>query len=279
MKKRFLAAFLVVVMALSLTACGSSDSEKKEESPKKSSKKEYVPEDKINSVFSNPDKFEGKYIKLTGQIFYGPEKEDNISAYQAWYDTVTSSKDFIFGIEGGDTFSFEDYVIVDGEIQGGYTGENLMGGEVTCPVINAISVKKITYIEAVVPTIKEITPENAVVEQNGISMKVDKIEFAEKETRVYITESSSAADKFSMYSYDIKIIQNGQQIEQDTNSMSPYEGNYPKLSDDILPNASTSGILVFPAIDNSADFQIYAEGYSDNFELTFSPFTIDIAAQ
>lgn len=58
-----------------------------------------------------------------------------------------------------------------------------------------------------------------------------------------------------------------------------YNGNYAELPYDILPNSSSSGVLVFPAIDSSASFQIYAEGYSDNWELEFAPFTIDISAQ
>ena len=74
------------------------------------------------------------------------------------------------------------------------------------------------------------------------------------------------------------LVQNGQQIEQEyTNSI--YEGDYPELSSDILPNASSSGILVFPAMDSTASFQLYAEGMSDNYDLDFSPFTIDISAQ
>ena len=81
-----------------------------------------------------------------------------------------------------------------------------------------------------------------------------------------------------MWVYSIMVIQSGQQIEQDTSSMSAYEGNYAELSSDILPNASSSGVLVFPAMDSSTGFQLYAEGMSDNYELTFNPFTIDIPA-
>ena len=135
-------------------------------------------------------------------------------------------------------------------------------------------------MDAVVPTIKEITPENAISEQNGISLKVDKIEFAETETRVYMTETNASSAKFNMWVYSIKITQNGQQIEQDSTSMSSYEGDYAQLSTEILPNASSSGILVFPAMDSSAMFSdICLKEAAMNYMIDFAPFTIDISAQ
>lgn len=276
--KRMLSMLLAACLCCGLLAgCGGKEKNSGDTS-EKSDKKEYVADNEIANVFSDPEKYEGKYIRLSGKIFNGPDKEENYAAYQAWHDITNSQNDFIFGLED-DSFAVDEYVMVDGVITGTFEGENVMGGTVSCPMIHADSVEKLSYMETVVPTLKEITLENAVSEQNGISIKVDKVEFAEEETRIYVTESNGSADKFNMYIYDIKIVQNGQQIEQNVSSQSIYEGEYEQLSSDILPNASSSGILVFPAIDSSAGFQIYAEGSSDNWELDFAPFTIDIAAQ
>ncbi|MEZ3488437.1 MAG: hypothetical protein K1W22_18125 [Lachnospiraceae bacterium] len=279
--KRVLSMLLAACLCCGLLAgCGGKekDSGDTSEKAKKSDKKEYVSDAEIANVFSDPEKYKGKYIRLSGKVFNGPDKEENYAAYQAWHDITNAQNDFVFGLED-DSFVVDDYVMVDGVITGVFKGENMMGGTISCPMIHADSVEKLSYMEMVVPTIKEIVPENAVSEQNGISIKVDKVEFAEKETRVYMTETNSSADKFSIFTYDMKIIQNGQQIEQDVTSASTYEGNYAQLSSDILPNASSSGILVFPAIDSSASFQIYAEGFSDNWELEFAPFTINVAVQ
>ncbi len=279
--KRVLSMLVAACLCCGLLAgCGGKEKDSGETSEKseESNKKEYVSDNEIANVFSDPEKYEGKYIRLSGKVFNGPDKEENYAAYQAWHDITNAQNDFVFGLED-DSFVVDDYVMVDGMITGVFKGENMMGGTISCPMIHADSVEKLSYMEMVVPTIKEIVPENAVSEQNGISIKVDKVEFAEKETRIYMTETNGSADKFSMFTYDMKIIQNGQQIEQDVASTSSFEGNYAQLSSDILPNASSSGILVFPAIDSSASFQIYAEGFSDNYELEFAPFTIDIAAQ
>ena len=277
--KRVLSMLLVACLCCGLLAgCGGTESEKRTEE-KKEEKKEYIEESQIAELFTNPDSFKGKYVVLTGQIFVEPEKSEGTTALQAWHDPQNAQNNFIVHYSGSDTFSMNNYIKVDGRIEGTFEGENMMGGIVTAPLIKADTIEVMSYIEAVTPTVKEITPENAISEQNGISLKVDKIEFAENETRIYMTETNSSADKFSMSTYSMKIIQNGQQIEQDMASISSFEGDYAELASDILPNASSSGIIVFPVIDSSASFQIYAEGFSDNYELEFAPFTIDIAAQ
>ena len=276
MKKRIVAIVMVCLMSVGLIACGGDSGGSESENDKK----EYLSESEIANLFSDPDNYKGKYVKLSGKIFNGPDTADDYVAYQAWHDVQNSTNDFVFGMESPEEdFNVDDYVVVDGRITGTFEGTNAFGTTIECPQIDAVSIEKQSYMEAVVPTIKEITPENAVSEQNGISLKVDKIEFAEKETRIYLTETNASSDKFSFSVYDIKITQNGQQISQDVSSMSSYEGEYPELSYEILPNATSSGVLVFPAIDSSAGFQIYAEGYSDNWELEFSPFTIDISVQ
>lgn len=275
MRKRIVAILMICILLAGLWACGGNDGAEPE-----NDEKEYLSETEIANLFSDPESYKGKYVKLSGKIFNGPDTAENYVAYQAWHDAQNSTNDFVFGMENPEEdFNVDDYVIVDGRITGTFEGTNAFGTTIECPQIDAISIEKQSYMDAVVPTIKEITPENAVSEQNGISLKVDKIEFAEKETRVYLTETNASADKFSFSVYDIKITQNGQQISQDMSSMSSYEGEYPELSYEILPNASSSGVLVFPPIDSSAGFQIYAEGYSDNWELEFAPFTIDISAQ
>ncbi|MXP77240.1 hypothetical protein GN277_18210 [Lachnospiraceae bacterium WCA-9-b2] len=277
--KRVLSMLLAACLCCGLLAGCGGNSETEEKQKKKEKTKEYIEESQIAELFTNPDSFKGKYVVLTGQIFVEPEKSEGTTALQAWHDPQNAQNNFIIHYSGSESFSTNNYIKVDGRIEGTFEGENMMGGIVTAPLIKADKIEVMSYIEAVTPTIKELTPENAISEQNGISLKVDKIEFAENETRIYMTETNSSVDKFCMSTYSMKIIQNGQQIEQDMASISSFEGAYAELASDILPNASSSGIIVFPVIDSSASFQIYAEGFSDNWELEFAPFTIDIAAQ
>ena len=52
--------------------------------------------------------------------------------------------------------------------------------------------------------------------------------------------------------------------------------NLPEISSDILPGASSSGVICFDALDPSS-LQLYIEGSSDNWEMELSPFTFDLA--
>lgn len=274
MKKKLMLLLLAGCCILPITSCGSEEAQ---ESTVVKEEKTYLTETEISSLFSDPEAYKGKYVKLDGQIFTSPEQDEDGVALQVWHDPQNASNNFIVYVNGNDTtFNQNDYISVDGEILGEFSGENMLGGTVTAPMIQADTIEVKSYMDAVVPTITEISPENAVSEQHGISLKVDKVEFAEEETRVYLTESNGSDDKFSMSTYSIKIVQNGKQIEQDTSSMSAYEGNYAELSSEILPNSSSSGVLVFPPMDSSTSFQIFAEGYSDDYETEFEPFTIDI---
>lgn len=273
MKKYFLTV-LLCLSALTLSACGSSNQKNTaEETPEP---KEYIEESQITELFTNPDNFKEKYVTLTGKVFMTPEKDDGTTYLQIYNNPMDYENNFIVSYEGDLELTSDSYVSVDGQIAGAFSGENMMGGSVTAPLILADTVKELSYIEAVVPTISEIVPADAVLEQHGLTLKIDKIEFAAAETRVYLTAENSSEDKCSISTYSMKIIQNSQQIEQDSSTMSKYDGNYPDLSSDILPGASTSGVLVFPALDGTTPFQLYADSYSDNWELQFEPFIFDI---
>lgn len=275
MKQKLLAILLIATTTLSLVACGGGGNEESGKGSAEPQEKEYLSEEEIPSLFSNPDDYKGKYVKITGKIFTAPEVNGDKVALQIWQNPKESSNNCVVYCDKNDELASEVYVSVDGKIEGTFEGENMLGGTVTAPLIQADTVEVMSYIDAVVPTRQSAEPQNSVVEQNGISLKIDRVEFADAETRIYLTETNNSADKFSMYVYSIKLIQNGQQIEQDSSSMSSYEGNYPELSTDILPGASSSGVLVFPPI-NAEGFQLYAEGMSDNWETQFAPFTIDL---
>lgn len=94
----------------------------------------------------------------------------------------------------------------------------------------------------------------------------------------YISDGSS--DNVSLDVYGIKLIMDGQQIAQDDNSVSSFNGNYAELNYDIAAGASSSGILVFPAIEQKKDFQVVLSNViSDNYELDFDTYTLNISAQ
>lgn len=268
---------LASMLAVSATACGGT-SDGSQGAAQEEAEPEYV--DNIKAVASDPDAYAGKYIKFSGVASVADETDDSYGL-QVYLDTnyndsvlVEVPKDLI-----SDSISTDDYVAIDAKIEGAYDGQTVMGVDATWAHLTAVGIEKTTYMDAFVPTVKELAP-NVSAEQNGFSVSVDKIEYADTETRVYLTATNNSEYTTSYGVYSIRLIQDGQQIEQDSASSSAYMGDYPELSYDVSAGASTSGVVVFPAIDQTKDFQVIVpDTYSDNYELEFSDFTLDVTVQ
>ena len=256
--KRFTIILMVsAALCFGVSACGDKQ-EKVETSSKnveaassQEKNKEYLTEEQIAAMYSSPDDYKDKYVKITGEIFQEPETDDKGIYFQMWGDPSNSERNTLVGYNGKDiTVKNGDYVIVDGYIKGAYEGENALGGKVNAPVIVAETVTVSTYKDTVSPTISEITPENATIDQNGMVMAIQKVEFAEKETRVYVTAENKTNTKSYIYTYSTKVTQDGAQFEQESN----FNADYEELQSELLSGIKSSGVLVFPVIDSKKGF-------------------------
>lgn len=275
MKKKLMALLLCSVTAVMLAACGSSNEGSTSE------EKVYLEDSQIQQLFTDPEQFKGKYAKLSGVLLANPEADsDGSMALQIFYDTQNYDQNFIVYTDNADvSLKSGDYVKVDGKVRGKFTGQNAMGAEISIPAIENAAVTKSTYMDVVTPTTAALEP-NVSAEQHGITASVDKIEYSDLETRVYMTVKNDSSDNVSLDVYGIKLIMDGQQIAQDDNSVSSFNGNYAELNYDIAAGASSSGILVFPAIEQKKDFQVVLSNViSDNYELDFDTYTLNISAQ
>ena len=276
MKKKLLTIMLATTMALSCTACGSSSpSESKATTESKETEekveKEYV--DDINAVVTNPDSYKGKYIKFCG-IVSSVESDEDAYGLQVYVDLdynnsvlVEVPKSLLPEIPKSD-----DFLNIDAKIDGSYSGQTVMGVDSAWARLTAESVEKTTYVDSFgkADTTWDFT--DKVIDQNGMKVEVTKVEFAKDETRFYVTATNNSSATMTLWTYSAKVIQNGQQLEQ---SYANYYANYPELSSDLLPGASSSGVLVFDAMEPS-EMQLYLDGTTDNWEIEFSPFTFDL---
>lgn len=267
--KRVLSLLLCVGLCLGLAGCGGSDK-------KTPAKKEYVSEKDLKKVYSDPEKYVGKYVKLTGKVFTSPEKDDDAVYFQMWADVKNNDMNTIVAYGKSDfEVNEDDYVIVDGEIVDKFEGENSFGGTVSAVQIVAKSVKISSYIDVVSPTIKEVKTSGLANNQNNVNITIDKVEFAKSETRVYYTVANNSGSKYSFYDFNMKVVQNGKQFELD----SDYEADYPEVSGEILNGISASGIASFKNLEQ-ANFDVHFEaGYSDNYDLDFSDFVLSVIVE
>lgn len=273
MKRKIVALMLVAMMAINVTACGGSSSESSKKTEAASKEKEYV--DDIAAVASNPDSYNGKYIKFTG-IVSTVDSNDDIYGCQVYVD-MDYNNSVLVEIPKSimpEAPKTDDLINFDAKIEKAKDGQTVMGVDSTWAYLVADSAEKTTYLESFGKADAAWEFTDKVAEQNGISISVTKVEFAKDETRFYVTATNNSADKMNIWSSSSKVLQNGQQYEQ-IYTYNSFE-EYPELSSELLPGASSSGILCFDKLDPAA-LQLYVEGSSDNYELEFSPFIFDLA--
>lgn len=266
-----LAIFIFVPYAVG--SCANNGSGETSQKVNSNSEKIYVSENEINNIFANANDYKGKYVKLAGKVFASPEVGNGKTTIQMFCDPENGNQN-VYIIFKTNTCDIQngDYILVDGLIKGDETGRNLFGGVVTALKIESDSIEKSNYIDVMSPTIKELIV-NQSQEQYGYSISIDKIEYAEKETRLYITVTNNGNSKFNFYSFNAKIIQNGKQYEQQMN----YYADYEEVQSNLLPGTNSSGIISFPALDATMQLQIYCDGNSDSWDEEIKDYVFEIS--
>ncbi len=263
----------------SVTSSGTTSAETSEESQESStsSSKDTSPlsDSEIKELYTNPDKFEGRTVTLSGQVFSEPEYDESGVYFQMFIDVENAEGNTIVAYPDPDfELESDDYVKLTGAVAGTFEGTNAFGGTVTAPQIIATELEKSSYAEVVAPALKTVELDDATGTQYGYTVSVTKIEFAENETRVYVTVNNNGSDTFSLYSFDAKVIQDGKQYEEESN----YDADYPEVQSDLLPGATTEGIITFPAMEQK-DLQIVLEAYSENYDEDIEPYTFGITVK
>lgn len=229
-------------------------------------------ETEIQEMYTNPNAFKGRTVELIGQIFTSSDRSGDEIAFQMYTDIENYDGNTLVNYESTDaSFESGEYVKVVGVVAGEFSGKNAFGGKVTAAKIKAKTVEEMSYIDAVVPTIYEMNAEEPTKAQRGYSVTIDKVELAEKETRVYVTAENGGKNDFSLMTYSAKILQNGNQYASEFN----FLGDYPDVQSELMPGAKTSGIICFPALEH-AGFQISLEAWSDDWQEEIKPFMFSI---
>jgi hypothetical protein len=281
MKKIFL--YALFVLSLALTACSSQESTSDDGETKNDaddvaevnseSKKSETPlsKDEFEKMYSDPIEYKGSQVEFYAKIFVEPEKDSDGTYLQAYVNN-NSDRNIIIAINDPNSeVKIDDAILVKGTVEDVFEGENLMGGTITAPMILADNIEVVDYASAFSPALK-IVEINKEMEQHGYLLKVNKMEVAEKETRLYLTVENKSQDTITFYDFNSKIIVDNKQLEPTSN----YESNYPELQSEILPGIVTEGIIVFPAVSETGNVKLYLEGSSEDYMLDFEPFQFDI---
>ena len=235
---------------------------------------EPLTESEISQMYTEPKKFKGRSVTLYGKIFSEPENDSKGVSFHMYAspddyerNTVIEYKNPSAELKSG------DYVKVVGTVYGEIKGTNLFGGSLSAPKITASSVEVVDYITAVRPTIKSVEV-GKEINQSGYKCTINKVEFAEKETRVYVTFENGGKEKFDLHVYSTKIVQNGTQFDIESNHMAEY----PKLQTSIMQDVKTEGILTFGKMDQ-ASFKLYIKGSSEDYKEKIEEYVFDITVE
>jgi hypothetical protein len=263
MNRRLIIALSIVIIAcLSLSSCGGGSG---------SAPAEPLSASEVQQLYTSPKQFKGRPVELTGSAF-SVERDGDGVYFQMWQDIKNSENNTIVAYADPEfELSSGDFVKVIGVVKDEFKGTNAFGATITAPAIKAESVEVLSYIDVMAPTLREVVPEPNVIDQHGYRVTIDKIEFSKPETRVYVKVENNGADKFSLYSFNSLIIQDGRQYEEQDN----WDADYPRVQSSLSAGVTTEGIICFPPLSES-NFKIILEGRSDDWMLKFAPYEYEV---
>lgn len=111
---------------------------------------------------------------------------------------------------------------------------------------------------------------NKTERQNGVSIKLERIEFDETHTRVYLTIENNSNLDIYVDTHGARLAVGKTQYE----AVTMYDTEYPEIQTRILPSIEMSGVITFPKVterDNSMLFNIRVLSMSDE-RVIFKPY-------
>jgi hypothetical protein len=270
--KKLSVVVLVIVMVLAVSACGATPNNSASQGENTSNTQDSTPlsDTEIVAMLTNANDFKGRAVEgLPGVVFNVMSQTEGDYEYQCWADEE-SEYSFIIISETNLDLAVDDNIFVNGIVLEKYSGTNAFGGSVEAPVIIVTSVDKSD--SSIFNLASDTIEINQTQEQKGISVTLQKVELANKSTRVFLTVSNESKDKISVYTFESYIKQGKSQF--DSSDISYTEDT---LQTDINVGIESSGILSFQKI-NSLDepFTISIDVSSDDWDVKLKPFVFDV---
>ena len=245
---------LVTVFSIHLTGCSEE------------SDKEYVKEADIERIFFETDKFVGKYVKIGGQVVKVNKDGEEVSL-ACFMNPEEGRGIFIAHMKTDKKFAEMDYIKVEGKIEGAEVSESE-----SSPVnIAADKIEKSSYQDVMDPAL-ETKKVDITKNQHDIRFTLSKVEYAKKETRVYVKVKNDSKYDVEVYSDLAVIIQDGKEIIPEIN----YASDYPNIQD--VPAGETKkGIISYKPLDPEKDAKLIVGVFSDvdSLDLLLKEFEVE----
>lgn len=214
------------------------------------------PKENIDKMYLGPEDYKDHYFELTGQVYNVVGIYDGVLVFQMNEDIDNFGHNTTAYTMEDIDLEHGDYVRIKGFVQGIEDYENVSGGTSQAVLFLCESIEKIDYIDASSPTIKSVKV-NESQSQYGYKVTVQKVEFSEIETRVYVRIDNDGKSEVSFFSHNAVAVQNGKQISSGHN----YNADYPDFETSLKPGNYTEAIIVFNGLDQK-DFTFVISGLS-----------------
>lgn len=224
-------------------------------------------------VQSDPDKYKSDAVDIVGKIFEDPQYSNPATAYQVYLDPTNYAEPVIVGVRGTPKFKNGDYVHIKGILKGSFTGQNALGGTVVDPVILGTSVTAVSAMDVLVPTLAVSGPSKYLA-QNKLTLRVDKVEYAAQETRVYIRAINQSGTNVSFSNFEATLVQGTHQLAQKDD----FQMNYPTFPSPMASGVVATEILTFgPANLKGGPLTFRLSASSDDYTMNWNDFVFQIS--
>lgn len=224
-------------------------------------------------LYAEPKAHKGSSVDITGKIFKGSEKEGNLIAFQMWQGGKASlDRNTVIYYEGSDPTEFvaDDCVRVIGVSGKELEGTNPFGGIVIAPTINADSVEELDCIDVLYPA-KKVVNLGSTQTQDEIKLTMEKVEFADEHTRVYLNvENANTESEIYFSTSGVVAFQGNKQFE----TTYAFDVDFPEIEYEIYPGILEEGVILFEPLDYTLSearfqFEVRGESFLDEFKFIF----------
>jgi hypothetical protein len=207
----------------------------------------------FNLLFSKPDGYLGATVDFAGKVSNFPE----VGLLQMYIGGAVTH-DAVVHYNDSFVFIQDDCVKVTGIVEEPFEGINMFSATRIVPSISARTIDKVDCTQAINSAVKTVSLEKTQI-KGGIKITFHKVEFSDKNTRVYLTvENLNKKASIGFYDFNAKALQGKRQYS----TTYSYDVDYPQIKSDIPSGIEENGVVLFDPLDyktqRSAKFQFEA---------------------
>ncbi len=193
---------------------------------------------------------EGRPVSISGRITADPEYNVDGTHLQVFVESGAKEADLIVRLDGNIEVTQGDYVTIEGALGGRFVGETEDGGSIDMLEIIATSIGS-AAAEGVLAPASTVWEPQAKKEEAGVTVSVNKVEFARAETRVYITARNAGEATAVIQVFNSFIKQSDRFFEP----QAELPEGYPEVPVDLSAGAAGAGVIVFRQLDDDTPLE------------------------